>query len=108
MSRPHAPVGVVVGLHASIIARSNVNSYTAPYRLLQLGWVLEQVSVYQILPPGRARSRTPNQIELEIFVKWLVIAATVALLSLLAPSASQETNITLPLTYHARAAEGSE
>ena len=38
----------------------------------------------------------------------LVLAATVALLSLLAPSASQEANTTLPLTYRARAAEGGE
>ena len=38
----------------------------------------------------------------------LVLAATVVLLSLLAPSASQEVNTTLPLTYHARAAEGGE
>ena len=35
-------------------------------------------------------------------------AATVVLLSLLAPSASQEANTTLPLTYRARAAEGGE
>ena len=38
----------------------------------------------------------------------LFLAATVVLLSLLAPSASQETNTTLPLTYRARAAEGGE
>ena len=38
----------------------------------------------------------------------LVLAATVVLLSLLAPSASQETNTTFPLTYRARAAEGGE
>ena len=38
----------------------------------------------------------------------LVLAATVVLLSLLASSASQEANTTLPLTYHARAAEGGE
>jgi len=38
----------------------------------------------------------------------LVLAATVVLLSLLAPSASQEANTTLPLTYRARAAEGGE
>ena len=38
----------------------------------------------------------------------LVLAAAVVLLSLLAPSASQEVNTTLPLTYHARAAEGGE
>ena len=38
----------------------------------------------------------------------LVLAATVALLSLLAHSASQEVNTTLPLTYRARAAEGGE
>ena len=37
-----------------------------------------------------------------------VLAATVVLLSLLAHSASQEVNTTLPLTYHARAAEGGE
>ena len=37
-----------------------------------------------------------------------LIAATVILLSLLAPSASQEVNMTLPLTYSARAAEGGE
>ena len=41
-------------------------------------------------------------------MKSLFLAATVVLLSLLAPSASQETNTTLPLTYHARAAEGGE
>ena len=33
---------------------------------------------------------------------------TVVLFSLLAPSASQEANTTLPLTYRARAAEGGE
>ena len=38
----------------------------------------------------------------------LVLTATVALLSLLAPSASQEVNTTFPLTYRARAAEGGE
>ena len=38
----------------------------------------------------------------------LVIAATLVLLSLLAPTASQEVNTTLPLTYRARAAEGDE
>ena len=38
----------------------------------------------------------------------LVLAATLVLLSLLAPSASQEANITLPLTYRARTAEGGE
>ena len=38
----------------------------------------------------------------------LVLAATVVLLSLLVPSASQETNTTFPLTYRARAAEGGE
>ena len=38
----------------------------------------------------------------------LVLAADVVLLSLLASSASQETNTTLPLTYRARAAEGGE
>ena len=38
----------------------------------------------------------------------LVLTATVVLLSLLASSASQEVNTTLPLTYNARAAEGSE
>ena len=38
----------------------------------------------------------------------LVLAATVVLLSLLAPSASQETNTTFPLTYRARATEGGE
>ena len=38
----------------------------------------------------------------------LVLAATVVLLSVLAPSASQETNTTFPLTYRARAAEGGE
>ena len=38
----------------------------------------------------------------------LVPAATLALLSLLAPSATQEVNTTLPLTYRARAAEGGE
>ena len=38
----------------------------------------------------------------------LVVAATVALFSLLAPSASQEVNTTFPLTYRARAAEGDE
>ena len=40
----------------------------------------------------------------------IVLAATMALLSLLAPSASQEVNVntTFPLTYHARAAEGGE
>ena len=37
-----------------------------------------------------------------------VLAATVVLLSLLAHSASQEVNTTLPLTYRARAAEGGE
>ena len=38
----------------------------------------------------------------------LFLAATVVLLSLLAPSASQEVNTTFPLTYRARAAEGGE
>ena len=38
----------------------------------------------------------------------LVPAATLVLLSLLAPSTSQEANTTLPLTYRARAAEGGE
>ena len=38
----------------------------------------------------------------------LVLTATVALLSLLASSTSQETNTTFPLTYRARAAEGGE
>ena len=38
----------------------------------------------------------------------LVLAATLVLLSTLAPSASQEANTTLPLTYRARAAEGDE
>ena len=38
----------------------------------------------------------------------VVLAATMALLSLLAPSASQEVNTTFPLTYRARAAEGGE
>ena len=38
----------------------------------------------------------------------LFLAATVVLLSLLTPSASQEVNITFPLTYRARAAEGGE
>ena len=38
----------------------------------------------------------------------MVLAATLVLLSLLAPSASQEANTTLPLTYRARAAEGGE
>ena len=38
----------------------------------------------------------------------LVLAATLVLLSLLAPSASQEVNTTLPLTYRGRAAEGGE
>ena len=38
----------------------------------------------------------------------LVLAATLVLLSLLAPSVSQEANTTLPLTYHPRTAEGGE
>ena len=38
----------------------------------------------------------------------VVLAATMALLSLLTPSASQEVNTTFPLTYRARAAEGGE
>ena len=38
----------------------------------------------------------------------MFLAATVVLLSLLAPSASQEVNTTFPLTYRARAAEGGE
>ena len=38
----------------------------------------------------------------------LVVAATVALFSTLAPSASQEANTTFPLTYRAIAAEGGE
>ena len=38
----------------------------------------------------------------------LVLAATVALLSLLAPSASQEANTTLPLKYRPRTIEGGE
>ena len=38
----------------------------------------------------------------------LFLAATVVLLSLLAPSASQEANTTFPLTYRARATEGGE
>ena len=37
-----------------------------------------------------------------------LLAATVVLLSLLALSDSQQVNTTLPLTYHARAAEGGE
>ena len=41
-------------------------------------------------------------------MKSLLLAATVVLLSLLALSASQEANTTLPLTYRARAAEGGE
>ena len=41
-------------------------------------------------------------------MEYLVLAATLLLLSLLAPSASQEANTTFPLTYHARAAEGGE
>ena len=38
----------------------------------------------------------------------VVLAATVVLLSPLAPSASQEVNTTFPLTYRARATEGGE
>ena len=38
----------------------------------------------------------------------VVLAATVVLLSLLAPSASQEANTTLPLTNCAISAEGGE
>ena len=38
----------------------------------------------------------------------VVLALSLVLLSLLAPSASQEANTTLPLTYRARAAEGGE
>ena len=38
----------------------------------------------------------------------LVLATTVVLLSLIAPSASQEANTTFPLTYRTRAAEGGE
>ena len=38
----------------------------------------------------------------------LVFAAILVLLSLLAPSASQEANTTLPLIYHPRTAEGGE
>ena len=38
----------------------------------------------------------------------LVLAATVVLLSLLAPSANQETNTTLPLKYRPQTIEGGE
>ena len=38
----------------------------------------------------------------------MVLAATMVLLSLLAPSASQEVNTTLPFTYRARVAEVGE
>ena len=41
-------------------------------------------------------------------MKSLLLVASVVLLSLLAPSASQEVNTTFPLTYRARAAEGGE
>ena len=41
-------------------------------------------------------------------MEFLVLAATLALLSLLAPSVSQESKITLPLTYRPRVAEGGE
>ena len=44
----------------------------------------------------------------EFEMESLVLAATLVLLSLLTPSASQEANTTLPLTYRARAAEGGE
>ena len=44
----------------------------------------------------------------EFEMESLVFAATLVLLSLLSPSASQEVNTTLPLTYRARAAEGGE
>ena len=49
-----------------------------------------------------------NRTGFEFKMGILVIAATVVLLSLLAPSISQEVNTTLPLTYRARAAEGGE
>ena len=41
-------------------------------------------------------------------MKMILLAATLVLLSLLAPSASQEANTTFPLTYRAKAAEGGE
>ena len=41
-------------------------------------------------------------------MEFLVAATTLVLLSLLAPSTSQEANTTLPLTYRTRAAEGGE
>ena len=41
-------------------------------------------------------------------MKCLLLTATVVLLSLLAPSTSQEVNSTFPLTYRAKAAEGGE
>ena len=41
-------------------------------------------------------------------MKSLLLTATVVLLSLLAPSTSQEVNTTFPLTYSAKAAEGGE
>ena len=42
--------------------------------------------------------------EFEFKMGILVVAATLVLLSVLAPSTSQEANTTLPLTYRARAA----
>ena len=44
----------------------------------------------------------------EFEMESLVLAATLVLLSLLAPSTSQEANTNLPLTYRARGAEGGE
>ena len=49
-----------------------------------------------------------NHTRFEFKMGILVLAVTVVLLSVLPPSASQETNTTFPLTYRARAAEGGE
>ena len=55
-----------------------------------------------------AREPELEHTRFEFEMESLVLAATVVLLSALAPSASQEANTTFPLTYHARAAEGGE
>ena len=49
-----------------------------------------------------------DHIGFEYEMESLVLAATLILLSLLSPSASQEVNITFPLTYRTRTAEGGE
>ena len=66
-----------------------------------------ETNKYQVLFIGgaRASSRTSNRIRT---MGIRVLVANVVVLFLLAPSASQETNTSFPITYRARAAEGGE